>query len=508
MKIKNNKKFTSKEIIDLTHGPILSIDQDCKYIYIFVRAIKYIGLLKKEALLTIKYQFDSDNALSMFVSFLTKKEHDYTAIVKIPVIESCRYRYTIFDENNNELTATNCFITLPILNSEFVLYHLSDSHNLNDVWPVKLYEHYTNNYKNKPVVVLYTGDIFNLPTNESVNDIELLRAKYKELYENASFKDVFSKIPILQIWDDWDYMGDNSCEITSSSRGIYNIDRNLALQVRKEYVPNPFTFENFDDARFYTIIGETFIIVPDSRSRKSPISITINGVCNNLLNGSENMFQSKCWGQEQLIWMKSLLSSTKLLKHKINNIIIVSTQSFIDNLDIPLFPCDGNIFGIRDSLGIFHKDERNSLLRHIQELYNNNDINNLPFILTGDDHKPKITYRNFWHDPYLLQQEDPIINDINIGLYEFKAGNGGNTTRIFDSDEYPPLWFGGCDNEYVTNPPISGYGNSYRHDIGFCWEIDPNKEKISISAILFENETPCVGYSARTAPCVIFKGYF
>jgi len=316
-------------------------------------------------------------------------------------------------------------------------------------------------------------------------------------------------MPVYLMWDDHDFAGDNSSETHRHTRGDVEIDRELPLQARKEYVPNPSTFQSFDDARFHLKAANILLAVPDSRSRKDPVAITTEvgshgvGMCINLIDGSESKEDAKCWGEDQLNWLKSLFFQSRSTYKQ----LLVASQSFVDNLGmVAALPCDGNFMGYRDSQGIFYKDERNDLLRYLQHPF----VNLRPYILTGDDHRPKITRRDFWHEPYLVAEEAPIIaEDITLALYEFKAGNGHHTTLMFDSALHPPYWWGSCADIYPFPPPPMGSANSDYADVGFCWYFDttqPGNYDCIVQGVLFEDESGEVcGHLPRSAPFIFFE---
>jgi hypothetical protein len=166
--------------------------------------------------------------------------------------------------------------------------------------------------------------------------------------------------------------------------------------------------------------------------------------------------------------------------------------------------------GVRDSLGIFHKDERNDFLRFLQA----KNIDTI--VLSGDDHKPKISYRDFWCEPHNVKKDPVVAKDITIGIFEFKAGNGGSTTRVFDSNDFPPYWWAGCANEYTQKKPVKGYGNLTRKDVGFCFHIIHKDEKklCRVHAILLEDEVSLCkvgvpeGIKLKKAPYTVFKDDF
>lgn len=498
---------------ELTHGPILSTSSDCSEMYVFCRVVINKEGEKNPGAFQVAYRPINAKVWKYTKKHTTSVESDFTAIAKFPVGSNKKYQYRIVNpENKSPLSDIYTFISLPQKQGEFVFYHCSDSHGANNDWPVHLLEHYREGFKDLPVAVLYTGDIFEIGpvimrSQLNGNELDFIRNKYKTLYRTPAIADLFSQIPLFLIWDDWDFFGDNSSGQHTASRGFAKIDRSIALRARREYIPNPASFESHDTAAFHVNIANNLILVSDSRSRKAAISVTEEKKCKNILDGSQKKEEAPCWGKKQLNYMKKVLSSQT--KETYKN-FLVSTQSFIDNLGRVFFPCDGNLMGVRDSLGIFHKDERNDLLRFLQE--NKIDL----IVLSGDDHKPKISYRDFWYEPHNVKEDPVKAKDITIGIFEFKAGNGGSTTRAFDSNEFPPFWWAGCANEYTQKKPVKGYGNLTRKDVGFCFHIinDVKTRLCQVQAILLEDEVSLCkvgipeGIELKKAPYVVYKDDF
>jgi len=493
----------------LTHGPILSTSSDCSQMYVFCRVVNGNENGENAGSFRIAYREMNREKWQYTEIYDTKTENDFTAIARFRVESKRKYQYQIVSpDKKNLLSGQFAFISLPKKEGEFVFYHVTDSHGQNNEWPVNLLAHYREGYRDLPAAVLYTGDIFEIGAKDFEADfLGSLRKKYKTLYSAPAIAELFSQVPLFHMWDDWDFAGDNSCNGYSASRGFMKFDRSIPLKARREYVPNPASFESHETAAFFVTIANNLIVVADSRSKKAPLARQEEGRCQNLLDGSQSKDEAPCWGRAQLEDIKQVFISHK---NKTYKNFLVSTQSFVDNLRPPAFPCDGRLMGERDSFGVFHKDERNDLLRFIQT----EGIEMI--VLSGDDHKPKITYRDFWHEPYPVKKEPVIAKDITVGLFEFKAGNGGSTTRIFDSAEFPPYWWAGCADEYTEKKPVRGYGNLVRKDVGFCFHIinEGQRKQCRVQAVLLEDEAGLCkvggaeGTGLRKAPCVVYEDDF
>jgi hypothetical protein len=495
--------------LQVSHGPILSIDASGRRLLVFVRLADSRAADDAAAdPLAFTIHTRRQGAATIHGPFLTRPDKRQTAIAAVPVEPGAALDYWLADENGRRLTRTfSCLPPHPD-HGRAVIYQVSDTHGLNETWPDNLLSFHDAQHAGLPAVVLCTGDMWNTLENET-GSLTALQDRHLAFWSEPGVKRLFSRFPILQIWDDWDYLGDNSCHSHTGARGLRTIDRKLALDARKYFMPCPRRFSaagTAGDAGYALTVAGTLLLVPDSRSMKTAVAISTGGTCLDALDGSQH---AACWGADQLDWMKRTLDGAG----DCHKIFFVSTQTFVDNLQQPILPCHGTTTGVRDSLGLFHKWERNELLKHAAGL-GLLDPERRFVVLSGDDHTPLVRRRSHWHAPYHLTSEDPLPEpDLEgVTVWEFKPGNGGRTTRIFDSEAEPPVWFGACGGEYETNPPAWGRANSRRADIGFCFlvENEDDRQACTFQAILLEDEppAPCPGQLSRTAPLLLLERDF
>ncbi|EKD46183.1 MAG: hypothetical protein ACD_68C00114G0001, partial [uncultured bacterium] len=471
-----------------SHGPILSTNWDASQMKVFIRAyFEYqqdSQTRQTKAPIKIKYKKQSEQTWAETTTEFTDGG-DNTKVISIPVDPETKYDYKI-SINDNDQTASYSFLSLPRDDSgEFVLFHASDSHGLNQTWPQTIKDYYQQNYADLPAAVVYTGDLFVLSDSADLNAI---RTKYKTVYSTASFADLFSQIPLYQMWDDHDFYSNNS---NRDYAILTTIDRNVALQARNEYLPAPgreWRENNNDDSAGYLVkIGNIPVIIADERSQKTPEIIPNGSNCANFLDGSQtDINQATIFGEEQRAWIKEAITEYKDTGLK----IFVSPQSLIDNVELSLDPCD-QVASVRDSLGLFYKAERNNLIQYILD---NNAQNGL-VVWSGDDHGAKITKRNVWWQPYPVFGSQMPSPDANLfsphsspEITEFKAGNGQPVSFIFDNQTYKPYWWSGCSCAYDnTQIPES---DSMNADIGFAWRINYNGNSVSanVKGLLLEAE--------------------
>jgi phosphodiesterase/alkaline phosphatase D-like protein len=189
----------------------------------------------------------------------------------------------------------------------------------------------------RPLFFLQSGD-FHYDDPNSAYNINVHRLPYEHLISNRTYSHFFKHIPLVYIWDDHDYSGNNS---DSTAAGKIN-----ARIAYREYVPH-YAFGtpiNEINAPIYQsfVIGRVYFILTDLRSsRRKP---TMMGAI------------QKQWFKQQCLYAKS----NKLL------IAWVSTV-----------PYEGTV---PDSWGGFSAERT-----ELANFFRDNQINNL-FILSGDAH--------------------------------------------------------------------------------------------------------------------------
>jgi hypothetical protein len=495
--------------LQVTHGPVLSLHADGRQLLLFARLVESSGPPEHRAdPVTFLVQVRQSGSTTSHGPFPTRPDKRQTALAAVPVTPGTAADYWLADEDGRRLTRTfRCLPPRPD-QGEVVIYQVADTHGLNETWPATLLQHHLEHHPDVAAAVLCMGDLWNVYEDETASE-SALQDHYLGFWAVPAVKRLFSQIPILQMWDDWDYLGDNSCRTHTGARGLREIDRKLALQVRKDFMPGPRRLAPagaMPDAGFSVNLGGCLLLVPDSRSMKEAAARSTGGVCYDMLDGSQ---PAPCWDEVQREWMMRALDAGRT-SYKV---FLVSSHSFADNLQPPVLACEGTSTGVRDSLGLFHKWERNELLKQALALGLLEPERRF-IVLSGDDHTPLVRRRAHWHAPYRLKEEAPVPEPALDGavVWEFKAGNGGRTTTIFDSDDEPPVWWGGCAGEYQSNPPAWGRANSRKADVAFCWHIVTNGDDrhCTVRALLLEDEppAPCPGQLPRTAPRVLLERDF
>jgi phosphodiesterase/alkaline phosphatase D-like protein len=117
-----------------------------------------------------------------------------------------------------------------------------------------------------PLFFLQTGD-FHYDNPNSAYNINIHRMPYERLMSNAAYENFFKHFPLVYIWDDHDYSGNNS---DSTAAGKIN-----ARIAYREYIPHyPFgTMVRDANAPIYQAftIGRVYFILTDLRScRRRP----------------------------------------------------------------------------------------------------------------------------------------------------------------------------------------------------------------------------------------------
>lgn len=122
-----------------------------------------------------------------------------------------------------------------------------------------------------------------------VNDPALFRAAYDERLAAVRQSQLMRSMPVLDIWDDHDYGGDNSDGASPS--------RPAAVSTYRERVPH-YPLPDNDGAIYYSYtVGRVLFIVTDQRSAASPSSM-LDGPSKSML------------GSAQRSWFESLIAAS------------------------------------------------------------------------------------------------------------------------------------------------------------------------------------------------------
>lgn len=187
-------------------------------------------------------------------------------------------------------------------------------------------------------------------------------------------------IPFYNIWDDWDFLYDNSWS-GSYPFGGRDFIREKFLQT---WSYPTFDSDNGGGINFYKKFNKTLIFVFDGRWNKAngpqsawpppiPAGQVYTGIYKNFLG-------LDCLGRQQLDWFKRIVKENE---NDTDHLILVNGTTFTDNtIAVPEFQ-EAPIDGQRDGFGIFYKHERNEILTWLDESTKFKDV----LIFTGDDHR-------------------------------------------------------------------------------------------------------------------------
>lgn len=395
------------------------------------------------------------------------------------------------------------FVTLPEANvgDTFDLYCISDCHveqdNINGEidWTIAGYRALTwkgilterNRSPNKPCLCLVYGDFIQrgrdvtTATDEAFYE-SLLNAMVDEISSGGVpqmenyLVTIWRYIPLYIVWDDWDFLGNNSYKnykLPGSGSG-----REWIRSKWPQQFPVPdYDTDNGGGLAHYIRVANVLIIITDARYSKDPTPGTLLPSLANeppyydgtLFRADYNVWKdAEGWGAEQVAWIKQVL----LNNNDCHFLFFVVSQTMVDNVRT-LQPA---AVGARDSVGIYHKTERNDILRFVDQ---ETDFNKI-LVITGDDHEAKI-HRRHWYN----EQWD-VYNGVQGSTEDWEA----QTKYYFkDFDWWEFKAIGGPSQELGNDfgTPEIYYSQTYGHFIKF--EIDTTLTVPQADVRFFKRET-------------------
>ena len=303
-----------------------------------------------------------------------------TAILTVTGLDA-RTSYDYYVAVDDVAGTTYTTITMPNQGGgRFVLYFISDTHdsatNLQEASTGILADKALN-YPDIPAAVIIHGDL--------ILDTGTLDQRTADAIDQLALaQGCFSKLPVLYMWDDWDFGGNNSC--FNSQPGVtpahdVTVPQNYWDRVWR-LNPRPAS-PSYGYA--YEIAGVP-IIMSDSRSQKGSTMSGAGGTGVQQLFGNEPYTAvSTLWGATQHEWLRTQLINY----HERALVLFICTHTVKDSL----IPYSGNGLGggARDSCSLFHRGARNNLFRTALE-FGYGSRGNL-VIHSGDDHRKTL----WWH---------------------------------------------------------------------------------------------------------------
>jgi hypothetical protein len=174
------------------------------------------------------------------------------------------------------------------------------------------------------------------------------------------------KTPLYSVWDDWDYLGNNS-----AGQAMTAAQRLAAETVFREYYAGHSTMESSEGIhRAFQIADVAFILCDNRTYREATLGTTTPAT----VDPWDYTASNDAWGAAQLAWIKAQLTAAKDLPIK----ILVTGCNLMDNVRT-----GSGGGGRRDSIGIYHRRERNDLFQFLKD--NPDEARGL-LVIKGDDH--------------------------------------------------------------------------------------------------------------------------
>lgn len=280
------------------------------------------------------------------------------------------YDYRILIDSVEAFTEET--MTMPT-DGRFILYQLSDIHRQaasanTTAWALSDWE---TNYKplGIPAVFASTGDFIVLGV---VSAVEAGALWATELAKHCGLGLLFSRVPVLYQFDDWDWAGNNSSNTAQSFSGEDN-PLQAAYDVQDAFWRDRPQPASPSYAYSLEICGIP-LIFGDSRSQRVP-QTTRDPTEDNVLgdNGVGDPY-----GPAQTAWLKTTFQTygRRAL------VLYFHGDTYMDQITELIIGGPAR----RDSVGIFYQKKRNEIIDEGMVGYGYETLNNL-FVISGDDHR-------------------------------------------------------------------------------------------------------------------------
>lgn len=376
----------------VTHGPYLG-DVGPNHIKVWLK----VDVLLPSTVVSVEHilfggAFPGTTVNAVALDF----KSDNIVIIKLPnLIEHTRYTYRVLLDAVVQTTFN--FWTLPSTTGlrEFELYFYSDIHLDPDsevglsLQKQIMFSAMDNlrDKVNNPVLIFGCGDFGSIePTlAESMTArLAILDNTFPD-GDNDRYNFV-RESPLVDMWDDADHVGNNTYGISVAN------DKNTSTMqaIHERVFAHPDTNLNISGLGFYKRIESTLILVPDYRSfRDQSPSETLK------FSGSTAL------SKLQENWIYEVLEDNK----DADFLLWICGTTMFDN--IVTYTTTPAI--LRDSVGLYFKEERNRILKAINDYTKINHV----ICISGDDHYNKVQYRPWFHNnAFNPATEDPLAEEM------------------------------------------------------------------------------------------------
>lgn len=280
------------------------------------------------------------------------------------------YDYRILDGTTELFTEET--MTMPST-GRFILYHGSDWHGLSSsagisAWILNDWE---TNYKplGIPVMSTHVGDIVIFAGETPASAETKLDT---ELVKHCGVGLLWSRIPMLYQFSDWDWAGNNSSNTADAFSGEGD-PLQAAYDIQESYWRERGQPATPSYAYAHEVAGVPMIFA-DSRSQRVP-QATIDPRADSILgnNGVGDQY-----GDTQLAYLKTQLQAVG----RRALVLFFHSDTFTDQRG----PTSSSAASQRDSTGIYYQKKRNELIDEGMIGYGYESRNNL-LVISGDDHR-------------------------------------------------------------------------------------------------------------------------
>lgn len=400
-----------------------------------------------------------------------------TAVLTVTGL-SAATEYDYYVEVDSVAGTTYTTITMPHAGGgDFNIYAMSDCHELADAInnaADAIVTFHNTNYPTTPAIIIYHGDMINDGGDAAY--CFNLQATQIQLAINA-----FAKFPVLYMWDDWDFGGNNSNRTyqrgTSPTESISQCFDRWDWMWRD--LPSPVAG---CQGYHYEICGVP-IIVADSRSNKAPCigELLLSGSYGEpgqgiTLTGAEPWtHMNDLWGAAQHSWLRDRI--TEYCERQL--VFFVSTHTLKDSISRSAGGNPSSSGGGRDSTGIYHRAPRNDLFGLAASL--GYGWRGSLVVLSGDDHRNTMWWKQ------------------NLGLpkarTDYAIATNDDLNRGYVTAQDIVLNFTEVVTQCGTSTPVGGstqlfgYGNAFENSGSnnahfTVWEIHSSNIGRSVTARL------------------------
>jgi hypothetical protein len=263
----------------------------------------------------------------------------------------------------------------------------------------------------EPVICVIHGD-FEIAGDHDANSdsnparqqaISALRARsFPEAYANQ----FHGRVPTYCVWDDWDFLGNNS-----AGKNETEAARAVAAETHRDFWSGqPFAVGDAIYSSF--LVADCPIILLDTRFERAGTPTSQPQV-----DSWDYLAANPALGSAQLAWLEKELDDAAAAPYK----FVFAGDNLLDPINRMATPA---FKGRRDSIGIYHRTERNKLLSHLSA--NPSSAKGLVYF-KGDDHVAAVHVCDEW------RPQEPIADVDHTAYPSIKPAPAVEITQISSS---------------------------------------------------------------------------